>query len=72
MQRPSTDIVKHLADCAELPLRPESVAGHAEHLGELLAAMEEWDGLGFSFDFDEGTFSYVQMPVQYRPRKGSE
>jgi len=61
------ELVQRLARYADIPLgadRREEIAGGLQQFVEL---SRSWSDLALAFRFEEGTFSYTQWVMQYRP-----
>lgn len=61
--------VEALAESAKLPLPPANVAQHQQRLREFEALIAEWEAIDLAFRFEDGVFSYAQVPALYLPRE---
>jgi len=61
------ELVRRLAEYAEVPLEPDRLELIAGGLRQFVELSQSWSDLALAFRFKDGTFSYTQWVMQYRP-----
>lgn len=56
-----------LAEYAGIPLDGDRCDLIAEGLNQFVDLSRSWSELALAFRFEDGTFSYTEWPMQYRP-----
>jgi hypothetical protein len=61
------ELVRRLAEYADVPLAAERRQEIAGGLAQFVQLSRSWSDLALAFRFEDGTFTYTQWVMQYRP-----
>jgi hypothetical protein len=62
-----SELVRRLGAYADVPLETEQLDQIADGLRQFVELSQSWSDLALAFRFEDGTFSYTQWLMQYRP-----